>query len=497
MNMKQLLTTKSIFKNKQTAWLLVGFFALRILSYLLMNQPIIQAILVFGLIMAFGIIYFKETHYGWYIILGEMFLGGSGHFLEFFGLSIRTLLILTFMFLWILHHAFSKKYKWRLHIKHAIFYTFFPFIIFLILAAGIGIYNGNGFVQVVQDAIPFSYFILLLPFYHYFYKEHTQEYLVRLLFVFLLGSAIFALFTYILFTTGTAEVNISPYYTWFRDVAMGKITDMGNGFFRIVTPEHLLLVPGVLMISSLLMRNEKHNRYWYGFLALGMLILVFDFSRTYMLALAVGLLILKYKHKIKNWFRVSAMAMAIFLGLFFSINILSSGFTSTGLELLGVRIASLGNPAIETSAYTRMALLEPIGQLISKKPLIGNGLGASISFIVPDTYEYLTTTEFDWGYLELLAELGMLGFLSFLAILILTLYELMIKIESLSDYRDFYVGLLAGLVSLLVMTVTSPALFHVFGVFYLTIVLVLAMKPISIFERTLTLLYRVFNRLEK
>ncbi len=494
--MKHLLSKQSIFHDTETLWLLAGFFGLRILSYFLMGHTIIQAILVFLLIMLFGIVYFKETHYGWYIVLGELFLGGSGHFLEFFGLSIRTILIVTFLFLWIGHHITSRHYSFRLHIKHKIFYAFFPLAFFITIAVGVGLWNQHGLVQVIQDAIPFSYFILLLPFYHYFYKENTQEHLVRLLFVFLLGSAIFALFTYILFTTGAAEVNGSLYYTWFRDVAMGKITDMGNGFFRIVTPEHLLLVPGVLMISSLIMRNEKHNRMWYIFLTLALLVLVLDFSRTYMLALAVGFLILKYKHKAKNWFKVFTMSTVIFLGLFFSLNILSSGFTSTGLELLGVRIASIGNPAIETSAYTRMALLQPIGDLISKNPLLGNGLGASVSFITPNTYEYLTTTEFDWGYLELLAELGMLGFLSFLAILILALYELIIKVESLSDYHDFYVGLLAGLGSLLVMTVTSPALFHVFGIFYLTIVLVLAMKHIDIFERTLTVLYRVFNRLD-
>lgn len=495
--MKHLLKKQSIFHDTETIWLLVGFFALRLVSFLLINQPIIQAILVFGLIMIFGIVYFKETHYGWYIILGELFLGGSGHFLEFFGLSIRTILIATFLFLWITHHITSRHYKFRLHIKHRIFYAFIPFVFFVTLAVSIGLWNQHGFTEVIKDAIPFSYFVLLLPFYHYFYKKHTQEHLVRLLFVFLLGSAIFSLFTYILFATGIAEVNGSIYYTWFRDVAMGKITDMGNDFFRIVTPGHLLLVPGVLMISSLLMRDEKHNRMWYVFLALALLVLVLDFSRTYLLALAVGFLILMYKHKAKNWLRITTISASIFLGIFFAINILSSGFTSTGLELLGVRIASIGNPAIETSAYTRMALLEPIGDLISKNPLLGAGLGASVSFIVPNTYEFLTTTEFDWGYLELLTELGMFGFLSFLAILILALYELVIKIQSLSDYHDFYVGLLAGLGSLLVMTVTSPALFHVFGIFYLTIVLVMAMKHIDVFERTLQILYRVFNRLEK
>ncbi|PIR03128.1 MAG: hypothetical protein COV60_01975 [Candidatus Magasanikbacteria bacterium CG11_big_fil_rev_8_21_14_0_20_43_7] len=494
--MKHLLTSQSIFHNRETLWLLAIFFGLRILSFFLMNHPIIQGILVFAIIMVLGIVYFKESHYGWYIILGELFLGGSGHFLEFFGLSIRTLLIFTFLFLWITHHAISNEFRFRLHIKHKIFYVFFPLAFFITLAVILGIYHGHGLHSVIQDAIPFSYFVLLLPFYHYFYKEKTQEHLVRLLFVFLLGSAIFALFTYILFSTGLSEVNASQYYTWFRDVAMGKITDMGNGFFRIVTPEHLLVVPSVLLISSLLMRKEKHNVLWYIFLSLALLVLVLDLSRTYMIALAVGMLVLKYKHTALRWLRVTVFSAGIFLGFFFLLNMVSSGLQSTGLELLGVRFASIGNPSLEESTYTRLALLEPIGKLISAHPLLGNGLGAHVSFFAPISYQHITTTQFDWGYLELVAELGAVGFLALLAILLLTLFELILKIQSLSGYHDFYVGLLAGLIAFLVMTVTSPALFHVFGIFYLTLVLVVAMKPTETFQRTLVVLYRVFNKVK-
>ena len=287
------------------------------------------------------------------------------------------------------------------------------------------------------------------------------------------------------------------YYSWFRDVAMGKITDMGNGFFRIVTPEHLLIVPSVLLISSLLMKKEKHNIWWYVFLSVGISILVLDLSRTYMIALAIGMVVLKYKHHALKWLQVTLLSAGIFIGLFVSINALSSGFQSSGLELLSTRFASISNPTIETSTYTRLALLEPIGNLISLHPLLGSGIGAQISFFAPTTYQYITTAQFDWGYLELIAELGMIGFLALLAVLILTLFELIMKIQSLSDYHDFYVGLLAGLIAFLMMTVTSPALFHVFGVFYLTLVLVVAMKPTETFQRTLVVLYRVFNRIKQ
>ena len=275
---------------------------------------------------------------------------------------------------------------------------------------------------------------------------------------------------------------------------MGKITDVGHGFFRIVTPEHLLIVPSVLMISSLLMRDEKHHRNWYVFLALGLLILVLELSRTYLLALFVGMIVLKYTHDTVNWIKVSAMNLAIFLALFVSMSLLASGFSTTGLGLLGLRFAGIAQPVLETSAYTRAALLKPISQIIMQHPFFGNGLGATITFMNPDTFQFVTTGQFDWGYLELLAEFGAFGVLSLLFLLMLVGYELIQKIATLSDYHDFYVGLFGGFVALLVMTVTAPVLFHILGILYFVLILSFVMKPITVFDETLTLIYRIFNR---
>jgi O-antigen ligase len=175
---------------------------------------------------------------------------------------------------------------------------------------------------------------------------------------------------------------------------------------------------------------------------------------------------------------------------------LASGGKSTGLELVGVRFGSILAPTAEISTYTRTALLDPIFMLIQQHPIVGSGLGATLTFYDPVRLQNIETGQFDWGYLELLAELGIFGLLSLLAIVGMILYELIIKIESLSDYHDFYVGVLSGVIALLVMTATSPVLFHVLGVFYLAITLTLAIKPISVFDRILTYIYRTFHQIK-
>ena len=180
--------------------------------------------------------------------------------------------------------------------------------------------------------------------------------------------------------------------------------------------------------------------------------------------------------------------------IFFSINIISSMGTSLGLEIMGARIESFVQPEVEVSTNTRVAKLTPIWHMIKENPIFGNGIGANISYLNPYTNTQMTTRHFDWGYLEMWAELGILGSLILIGLVLLILYELNKKIRSISDFHDFYVGLFAGIISLLIINITSPALFHIFGIFYLVFVMAFVSKGVGIFDEVLGLLYRVFNR---
>jgi len=494
-DMQAFLTTASIFHNFQTYLLFFIYIAARVLSFFLYDHPVAQGVLVFAIIIAFGIIYFKNYTWAWYVVLGELLLGGAGHFFEFFGLSLRTLLLATFFFLWILHSASQLSLRHRTFIQHRIFYWLIPLAVFLFIGFVQGVLNGHRAVAIVQDLLPYGFFALLLPAYHLFQEKETQAYLVRLLLVFILGSALFSLFTFLYYSGGFGELQ-DAYYHWFRNGAAGKITDMGNHFFRIVTPEHLLLTPLALLICSLIMRTERHNPLWYAFLFLALLTLVLDLSRIYAIAFTAGLVILAYKHNKLRWIAVSGAALAVTVLLFFSVHFLASRGTSFGWELFAGRAASIAQPELETSAYTRTALLEPAIALIKENPVFGNGLGATITYLNPITYRTVRTSAFDWGYLEMLAELGILGTLAFLSVIGLGIAEIIKKIRSAPDWHDFYVGLLAGSVAFLFMNITFPALFHVFGIVWFVFVLTFAMKPHTIFDPLVVLLYRIFNRLK-
>jgi len=371
---------------------------------------------------------------------------------------------------------------------------FIPLFIIIFAATLIGLFLGNSMQHVLQDVIPYAFLLLLLPSFYLFKREFMQHYIIRLMIVFLLCSAIFSIFTFILFSAGIAELQ-DPFYKWIRDVLAGKITQLTPTFYRIVFPEHLLVTPAALVILSLLMRDEKHHKMWRILFISAMIILVLNFSRSYFLGFMAGGLALKYTHKLKQWFKEGIWSVAVFVVLFFGVNLIASAGADSGLSILTNRAISIVNPAIEQSSLTRSQLLEPIFQTIRHHPLIGNGLGATITYIDSKTYAPITTTQFDWGYLELLAELGPLGFLYFLTLIGFILFEYIRKINSVPDYHDFKVGLLAGFVALLVINITTPALFHVFGMFYMIFATAFISKPIGLYDSVTTLLYRVFNKI--
>jgi O-antigen ligase len=487
------LTTESIFFDKQTIWLLLAFFGLRLVSFLLVGHPIIQGFILFAVIMGYGMLYYANPRYAWLALIGELLLGGSGHMLELFGLSLRSLVIMLFLIMWLVDSGVRGRLDENFFIKHHIYFLGIPLFIFLAAASFIGLGAGNSPTAVFQDLVPFTYLLLLLPAFRLFEESDSRETLIRILIVYVLGSAIFALFTFILFSTDISILQ-GEYYKWFRDVAMGKITNMHTGFYRIVLPEHVFAVPLTLIITSLLMKDEKHHYMWRFLLASGLLVLALNLSRGYFLALLVGLLVLKYKHTAKKWFREFSYTILILLGLFMSVHFVASGFYSPGLELFGVRIASITTPALETSSNIRMTLLPPILDKISTSPLIGHGLGSSVSYVDPVTNITKSTRQFDWGYLEMWVELGFFGMAAFLLVIILIMFELVKKSRMISDHHDFYVGLLASLFALLVMNLTAPILFHVFGIAYLAFIASYVMKQ-DIFDQTVTLLYRVFHKL--
>lgn len=449
--------------------LLCTFIFVRVLSFLTYQNIFLQGICAAILVGVFGYLCIKNNTYAWFVLLGELLLGGAGHFFELNGLLLRTWFLGIFGLLWL-----CKKRVWSMPER--------PLIISL---SFLGLIVGGAIIQgflshhapsiIIQDAMLFAFVGLMFPALEW--KEITKAPLVILTKIWIAGLWLFSIVTFVWYASGFGVLR-DTYYHWFRNSAGGKITDLGYNFFRVVLPEHEFIIPVILVLASLLIAKMAHDqntnysdtlkKFWVAMLA-SLTILVLNFSRIYFAALVLGFLMLFSKSVIKEWSKVTTICALSVCTLFFGLHFAASRGQSIGLELLGLRAAGthLQN---DVSGAIRLAILPDAVRQIKERPWFGSGLGATITYRDPATHEYVTRSQFDWGYLEMLAELGIVGTIVFF-IWYFTVLVSVYKIKT-----PLSRGLFAGGIALLLINITMPILFHGFGILYSVLLITVATR---------------------
>ncbi len=438
------------------------YFGVRIFSYFFSpGTPLYYANPINWIISAtilLTVVYFllKKDERAWLIIASELILGGAGSFLEIKGISLRTLLLVCSTAIFTYQTIKDKKYSIFWENKTILF-------IFLALYAVVGIsalrgyYLGNDPRLIFADTIPYLFFLYYFPLKQLLASEKFRKAAFNMLIVAIVSNFIFTYFTLAGFSSGVFVLQDS-YYHWFRDVAGGKITDYGAGFFRILLNEQLLLVPLFLWTFAKQLNNENTKNIVFKISGAALLaILTINITRIYLIALAVGVLFLFSFKNWKRWLAYSAGALTFFILAFTLTHLAATKGKSLGWEYLGLRLQSIAMPQTEDSSLSRLLLLPKIVEKIKLHPLLGNGLGDTVTVYSPVFKANITTPHFDWGYLEIIAEMGLLGLL----VWGLLIGNLILKIKQNR-------GLLASVVALLVTNITSPALFHVLGIILIT-----------------------------
>jgi O-antigen ligase len=456
-------------EKKQIA-LYASIYALaRILSFATYKNDITNQIIA-GIILSV-FIYFcvKNIKIGWVVLVGELVLDGAGHFFELNYLLLRTWFLGIFGIAWIIHKIREKNKlkipEWRIFIAQIIFlaYVFF--------AAINGFLNNHLTKNVLQDGILYFFILLLYPALDF--TDYTKNIFVKFIKSWVYGSVIFLLSTLTIYSSGFGHLP-DRYYHWFRNIAAGKITDLTQNFFRVVLPDHLFVVPIILVATAFLMHNPKNKTLWILNIC-SVLILSLNFTRIYWLGLIVGLAILAIKQPIKKYLTISAIVLSLVPIIFVSTHFIASRGQSFGLAQLGLRLNGMTAPQTDISGAIRLLMLPDIFKTIKKHPIIGNGLGATVTYLDPITHENVTRTQFDWGYLEMLAELGVIGTIFFFSFFILVLYNIAKKAYA---HNEAYLekGLFASGVALSAVNITTPALLQGYGMLFLVIILVVLKK---------------------
>lgn len=441
---------KNNFMGRYFKALLALYIVLRALSFFLRNHLLTQELIAAALVGLFLYYCIKNLSLAWKLLVIELILDGAGHFFELRGLLLRTWFLGIFALVWVWHRARTKS-PLVLPPKNTLI-ALGIFGLFFVWSVIGGLMRGHSITYVLQDAILYLFILVIFPA-----LEMETDW--RASKVFIWGSTIFSVATLALYSSHLFVLK-DPYYHWFRNVAAGKITDLGLNFFRIVLPEQILFVPIILILMSFLLKKNTDKKLW-ALMCCSLLVLALNFTRIYFLALITGVLCLFVRASWKNWIKVSGITAIAFTLLFFSVHFVASRGQSVGLELLGVRVSGISAPESDPSGVIRLALLPDILHTIKKNPLLGSGLGTTATYIDPLTKATMTRTQFDWGYLEMVAELGIIGTIAYLFLLATIIYNFARGSDS-----PLARGLVAGAIALFVVNITTPALFQGFGVLY-------------------------------
>jgi len=463
------LNYKALLFKKPELTLLALFIFTRFFSLFTYNHSFLNGIVTLLIIVLFIYVCIKNLSLAWLILVAELLLDGAGHFFEFKHLILRTWFLGIFAMFWL--YKKIKERRLEILLPRPLVISLVILIIVIFWSILQGFIQQHTTLYILQDAILYFFILLFLPALEFDSPSNKQFF--NIIKVFIIGTAFFSIITFFIYATGLGVLK-DIYYHWFRNIVAGKITDLGQNFFRIVLPEQLFVVPLILVLASKLIKENKNKLIWFLIILL-LTILILNFSRIYFVALAFGMIVLAYKNSFKEWLRISVLLLLSSIIIFVSLNLLVSKGHSWGGQILGVKISGATAPEAELSGAIRLAMLPDIFNTIKKHPFLGSGLGTTVSYADPLTKEIVTRTQFDWGYLEMWAELGLaglIGFFSYIFILLFYLFKITYSSKE-NDNRGFLQGLFAGALSFFVINITTPALFQGFGILYFVFLLTL------------------------
>ena len=440
---------------------LIGvIFTFEILSFLSYRTPLLNNIFFILICLGAAVATYKKLEWGLLIILTELFIASQGYlfYLTYHGsrLSIRIALFFIILAVWFFKHTPWKRIKeYR---RDKLVKLFLVFIGVMIYGTILGKVMGNGLKDILADGQRYVYFGLLFVFLDVYAVNHPSrgaEGGVRVLqtehehpptpleggfgrvarLLHLLYATIITLTTkatlILLLTMNNVgnESSTRLIYNWVRPSSrVGEITDMKNGFFRVFIQSQIFELMAIFILTLFIAyllnmprTKDAMNRistgikkyiiFYSSLLFVSCFAIVLGLSRSFWAAgfgtgiFLVGFMIFRFRLKWK-----AILASLAILAI--------AGFASVGIVnyALGAKVNNRVN-ASDPAASSRWKMLPPLVSAIKVHPIIGSGLGKTITYQSDDPRfkneknpeGWLTTYALEWGYLDFILKFGIIG----------------------------------------------------------------------------------------
>ncbi|MFH1597691.1 MAG: O-antigen ligase family protein [Patescibacteria group bacterium] len=463
------------------------FISAFVLSYVGYNFNIVNQILFAVICLVTVVLSFYNLKFGLYIVLAELFVGSKGYlfWIEIEGtqVSLRLGLFLIVFAIWL--YTFIKQRDSAL-IKSKLFKPLLLLSFFIVYGLVLGLIRGNSFDNLFFDINGYLYFGLAFVFFLVIRQKENINEILQILVAAILAVTFKSLLLVYIF--GHQFVFTMPsLYRWVREFGIGEITMVTGNFYRVFFQGQIyalfLFFVGLGFIFGQDRLSAKDKKTWVIIITILITttVIIVSYSRSFWLGLAGGLLFLipllfrPLRLTLAQVFKrglIALVTVIIGVGLVFGAANFPfpqpGGTTSASL----IKSRALEDLTSEAAAASRWKLLPILWDKIGDSPILGQGFGTTVTYKTEDP-RFLdahpdglnTTFAFEWTYLDIWIKMGLFGLLSYLYLLwvVCRMGWSTIK-DKRSEFRPLGLGLLAALVCLVVLNLTTPYLNHPLGI---------------------------------
>lgn len=453
---------------------LIGVLAIESLSILAYFFPYFTIPIFIAVILGFTYAVLKNYTLGVLVALTELFIGSQGHILTLTSiglpLSVRMALFLVLLVLGFVHARKSLRIDFgQLLIDN---WPIWLWLGFVVIAVFHGILSGFSNPTIFFDANNYFFLLFILPL---IWATNDKSFAEKAMQVFVWSAIYLSVKTLLLeyiFTHGDYELLWPDIYTWLRDSRIAEITFTSTGAYRIFMQSQIFLLPAWwIFIWHMRQGSTKAlvgQTAMASLLASGILI---SFSRSFwlgwMLSCAGYGIWLAWRREWGVLVRTSLLgSLSVIVGVIFVWLSIQIPIPSAGRGSLD--LAGRFNLSGEAAASSRWNMLGPLWSEIAKSPILGQGIGSSVTYISDDPRVRVvspdgthTATSFEWGYLDQWLDLG---FIAVMLVIGLAVY----LISNLFTHSFAYaIPLAFGVLAFYGTHIGTPYLNHPLGLIYI------------------------------